>query len=216
MKKLIIYKSKLNIVVCLLIFFAINDVFSQLINHDNDSVWIYTDNILSKKRIIGIDTMFLFSVINSDFRGILDSFIIHEQQYEYYDSTVVFFVNINIYDSGLNLWLFSGDKNIGTEIKLAQSDYLKKMFVHKNHIFLSRINCFGLIYNNILNELFQKTDKKIVIVYYKNIETEIEEIESFFIEDDSYFPTTWIYDFYLHGRFFIEKLKTDLYDQREK
>lgn len=168
-----------------LILFIINDVFAQSI-------------------IIKQDSLPVYSVINQNFANILDSFVIHEQQYEYYDTTVIFHISMDIYKDCTMIQLFSGNKN-NDSIRISINDIKHLLFFYKQHLFIVYIRT-----QDSEQKLLEETKLKQVVYYVKHITKKNDEIAEFI---DDYFPTTWIYQF--KDEVFYEKLKTSLRDYRK-
>ena len=169
----------------ILLFFFIAKVFSQNIILEQDSVPVY-------------------SVINHSFYIILDSFVINEQQYEYYDSTVIFPITMDIYEDYTMIQLFSGNKN-NDSIRISINDVKHLLFFYKHHLFIVFVRT-----QDSEQKLLEETKFKQVVYYVKQIKEKNGEIEGFV---DDYFPTTWIYQF--KDEIFYEKIKSPLMDFRK-
>jgi len=167
-----------------LLFVIINGGFSQSV-------------ILSKVSVP------VYSVINDDFYSILDSFVIHEQQYEYYDTTVIFPITMDIYKDCTMVQLFSGYKR-NDSIKILKENINQLLFFHKQHVFIVNVRT-----SDSEQTLLKETKYKQLVYYvtYKVIKTNNDAI---FIDD--YWPTTWIYQF--KDEIFYEKLKLPLIGNR--
>lgn len=126
----------------------------------------------------------VYQIVNKDLMIVLDSFILNEKQYDYYDTSVVFYAN-TMNKNGTILQFSSGGKYSGMpEVEEHYLDSTFGVFYHKSHVFL----LYGR--SIVCSDLMQKTDKIFVVSVIKDIEN-----ESLMFEDDSYFPTTWIYIF---------------------
>ncbi len=149
------------------------------------------------------DSVFIYSIINTKLECIVDSFIMHEQQYEYYDSSVLFEMTIDIYPDYTMILLMSGNRNNNPTIILDK--YTENIVILcKQHLFRTAIRTNGCFKN-----LFQKTNLKQAVSYFRpNIEYEDEDEFT-----DDYWPTNWIYQ-YKEGCF-IEKWKSPLLDLRK-
>lgn len=122
----------------------------------------------------------VYEIVNESFKKALDSFIINEMQYEYYDTNVVLHANVMNYD-GTAIQLSSGCKNCYSPIVYnTYVDSTLGIFYYKSHIF----TIFG---RSIVNsKLMKKTNEKFKIYLIS-----FKEQSNNNIIDDSYFPTTW-------------------------
>ena len=126
----------------------------------------------------------VYQIVNNDLMIVLDSFILNEKQYDYYDTSVVFYAN-TMNKNGTVLQFSSGGKYEG--IPVVDELYLDStfgVFYHKSHFFL----LYGR--SIVCSDLMQKTDKIFVVCAIKDVEN-----GSLGFQDDTYFPTTWIYIF---------------------
>lgn len=142
----------------------------------------------------------VYEIINESFKQALDSFIINEMQYEYYDSNVVLHANVMNYD-GTAIQLSSGCKNCYSQVVYdIYADSTLGIFYYKSHIF----TIFG---RSIVNsKLMKKTNEKFKI-YLISSKEQSDNINNTI--DDSYFPTTWFG--ILEGDKFIIKNKFPMY-----
>ena len=143
--------------------------------------------MVAKSENIGInDSLPILKVENNELLNIIDSFLEHEKLMEYYDSNLVFYIDI-LNRNGFTLVSFnSNDKfiKIGNEIGC---------FMFKDHFFI--------VSSNIETNLFERTKDKIKFDFYQPQE-EIYDSSGYVIidiyEDDRY--TQWNY-LLLNGNF---------------
>lgn len=148
------------------------------------------------------DSVFLYSITNTKFKCIIDSFIVHEQQYRYYDSSVVFPMTIDVYPNYTMIQMFSGHRSYNSY--LVMEKYLTQILVsHQNHLFIVTIRT-----NGFLGNLFEKTNLKKEVCYLEINKKSINEVfeDELFKEIDDYWATTWIYQF--KNDCFVEKWKS--------
>lgn len=125
------------------------------------------------------DFLTILKINNSELRIIVDSLVKHERAMDYYDSNLIFFIDIQ-HTSSVTLL------SIGSSHKIMKSGNEIGCFKIKNHTFV--------VSSNYETDLFKKTKWKKKFVFYKPVEEvndtlEIISIEIF--EDDSY--TQWNY-----------------------
>lgn len=141
------------------------------------------------------DTIIIYNIVDEKFKNILDSFLIHEQQYSYYDSSNIFILTLDEYKYRFVIQLISGQKNpYEDSIKINLENNMK----YKNIYFYYKNLLFNVIIRNKESDLFETrilkpyVKKEIYIISDKN--TQNGNI-TFDIEDisDDYWPTTWIY-----------------------
>jgi len=130
-----------------------------------------------------LDSVSVYCIINDELNPVLDSFIIHEKQYEYYNKDVTFFVNVM--DSiGVVFELNSG--TLFKEIPFLYS-YKKKnagIFIYKGHTFI--LSGRSIISNKIMVKTCNYQTIKFI---------DVKDVGNNAIEDDSFFPTTWLCKF---------------------
>jgi hypothetical protein len=139
-------------------------------------------------------------VNNDNFNVILDSFITHEKQYKYFSDNVTFYLNI-LDSNGTCLQLSSG--GMVDTLYIWDSDKAENcgVFYYKTFRFL--INGRSIVDKRILKRKFEKIIVKRAKLLDENA-----------TEDDTYFPTTWIYKFD-NNKFYLI-LKEDMKDYRKK
>jgi hypothetical protein len=130
-------------------------------------------------------------VENKDILVYLDSFVMNERKYSYYDTCVVLYAN-TMDRNGVVLQLSSGRRHVYSPIiSQCYVDSTCGVFFHNLHLFV----LYGR--SIISNQLMRKTSNSFLI------KVKMEEKGDFSKsgEDDSYFPTTWIGKF--DGRHFF-------------
>lgn len=152
------------------------------------------------------DSVFVYSIVNAELNCIIDSFIIHEQQYKYYDSSVVFPMTVDVYPNYTMIQVFSGNRN--DDSILIMEKYLEQIIVlYKQHLFKVTLRTNGFVGN-----LFERTNLRLAVNYIgitTNIKNQVV-LDEIFEEVDDYWATTWIYQ-YKDGCF-LEKWKSPLID----
>ena len=140
-----------------------------------------TLNIYAQRSKIKTDSIPQYEIINPDFYAILDSFIVEEKQYDYYNTNVTFFVNI-LDSNGSVLQLSSGCdyQNKAPFVEKPSTDSTLGLFYYRTHSFVIRGR--SIVNGNILI----KNKKYCPVRVFKGSDNEI------IIEDDSFFPTTWL------------------------
>ncbi|MDR1006122.1 MAG: hypothetical protein LBL74_04585 [Bacteroidales bacterium] len=140
------------------------------------------------QRHMKLDSIPVYTIINSDFHTILDSFINEERQYEYYNDNVTFFVNI-MNTKGNVLQISSGDdlKNKPLQFWESDIDSTYGIFYYKTHSFVIRGRSV------IDSDIMIKTNKYIIVEAYN--ESMLDIIDDDVMEDDTYFPTMWFVRF---------------------
>lgn len=148
------------------------------------------------------NSVFVYSITNAEFKCIIDSFIMHEQQYKYYDLSVVFPMTIDVYPNYTMIQMFSGHRNYNSN--LVMEKYLTQILVsYKQHLFIVTVRT-----NGFLGNLFEKTNLRQAVCYLeikKKPKNKVVEDE-IFKEIDDYWATTWIYQF--KNGCFVEKWKS--------
>lgn len=137
-------------------------------------------------KLIKLDSIPVYEIINKDFNIVLDSFINEEMQYDYYNANVTFYLRVlNIDDTTPCrncIELSSGNdlKEKPLTIPLDFRDKLWGICYYKTHLFI--------MYGNVSidDRIMVKTEKytPIRIVKYSYSDEDL-------MEDDTYFPTIW-------------------------
>jgi hypothetical protein len=180
-----IHLVKIKYVIFLIIlFFGANNTYSQSVITRTDSIPVYL-------------------VVNEEFAKILDSFIIHEQQYDYYYSTVRFLLILECNEKRSSFTLFSGNRCQDSVIIFEEplNIYMEKegIIFYNNHTFVC------LFYDDICELLLKQSNMK-QFVYYKR--TTIKPIKETEIHEDiDIFPSIWTYEW--NNGVFEEIMKTD-------
>lgn len=167
-------------------------IFIIILNSKNI---LYTQNLILKELIP------VYETCNYDFKLILDSFIINEQKYKYYNNNTIFPICINNINNDLIIFISSGGST--DTIMRYEKVRPKQIFLYYNNHF------FKVVLRNCLIEksLFIETNRKKEIYYKKEkrkkkIKKRIIEIE---VEKDEYWITSWIYKYSNNSFFLIEK-----------
>lgn len=124
-----------------------------------------------------------YIIISSDFKNVLDSFLVNESQYSYFsmdDTSVIF--PITVMDSVGNIMqLTSGKKG-----------FFVPYYLQNSILGILKYSGISFIINGRASpnsKLLYKTKKKISIPIKKSIKHDYP------IEDDSFFPTVWIFNY---------------------
>lgn len=126
------------------------------------------------------DSVPVYRIVNHDFYAVLDSFIMHEKQYDYYNTHVTFFVNV-LDSAGVVFELNSGAMYEETPIIFSFRKKNAGAFTFKEHTFILTGRSI------ISNQIMAKT------CGYQNVKfVDIDEFDDDAIEYYSYFPTSWI------------------------
>lgn len=138
-------------------------------------------NIMSVKseNIKTNDTLVVLMVVNTDLKKVVDSLLTHEKNMDYYNSSLVFYIDVLHRESItiLSIGSFHNAMKSGNEIGCFKVD---------NHFFI--VSC------NYETSLFKRTKCKIRFDFYKPLEEIEDDLEYIIIdiyEDDSY--TQWNY-----------------------
>lgn len=122
----------------------------------------------------------IYKVTNKDLISVLDSFILNEKKYDYYDSTVVLYAN-TMNNDGTILQFSSGGKGVSSPvINRNYADATLAVFYHNKNMFV----LYGR--SIVSSKLMTKTNA----MY--SIATRRTDDETQAFEDDSYFPTIWV------------------------
>lgn len=130
---------------------------------------------------IEMDSICIYEITNSAFEIVLDSFIEHEEQFDYITDKTIF--KISILDSS------------GTSIQLSSGTNADSVFLNS----FDNLQSSGLLYyksyrflisgrSEINNKILSKTQNSNAVYIRKSFKDEP-------FEDDSYFPTVFIYKF---------------------
>jgi hypothetical protein len=141
------------------------------------------------------DTIYIYTLDNMYFTSILDSFILHESQYDYYDSTCAFNMNINKFEiGGLWIWLGSGYYH---RVYANIEKYLRESIPKITHILVYKShNFFITSLDELDTALFKKTNLYYIIPEEQELVVDIFEL----IGDESKYETAWLY-WYQNGEF---------------
>jgi len=147
------------------------------------------------------DSINIYVINNESFVAIIDSFITHEKQYKYFSNNLTFYMNI-LDSNGTCIQLSSG--SITDTLYIMDYDDVENcgVFYYKTFRFL--INGRSIVDKRIL----KRENKKVIV---KRVRLSDDDNV---IEDDSYFPTTWIYKF--KNDKFYSTYKSDMKDNRNK
>ena len=147
------------------------------------------------------DSINIYLINNENFVAVIDSFITHEKQYKYFSDNLTFYLNI-LDSNGTCLQLSSG--SVTDTLYVLDYDNVDNcgVFYYKTFRFL--INGRSIVDRKILKKENKKVKVKRVI---------LSDNENA-IEDDSYFPTTWIYVF-KNDKFYLT-YKGEMVDERNK
>ena len=167
---------------------------------------LYNTSVFSQNKK-AIDSLSIYEINNNDFKLVLDSFIVNEMMYKYYDSTVMFSATIDTLQGITAIQLFSGDEP-RFEI-LDNEEHLQVFFIHNNHYFIatSRSNYFD-------EGLFKKTNKKQAVKVITTDEWLKEQSKKEKAGDysdsvdEEIFATDWIYNYYKGNMYFVRKSKS--------
>ncbi len=161
----------------------------------------FSDVSKAQIKFVSNDSINIYLINNDSFAAIIDSFITHEKQYDYFNDKVTFYLNIL-------------DSN-GTCIQLSSGSIIDTLFIMD---YDNAENC-GIIFYNTFRFLIKGrsiVDGKILKKENKKIIVRIARLFDDYshIEDDSYFPSTWIYKF--NDNKFYSTYKSDMKDNRKK
>ena len=147
------------------------------------------------------DSINIYLINNESFVAVIDSFITHEKQYKYFSENLTFY--LNVLDSNGTCFQLSSGSATDTLFVLDYDNVDNcGVFYYKTFRFL--INGRSIIDRKILKKENKKVKvKRVILSDYENA-----------IEDDSYFPTTWIYVF-KNDKFYLT-YKGDMVDERNK
>lgn len=165
-------KSKVAVTVTILVLVLYSKIYSQIFF------------------VINRDSINVYTIVNQDFISIIDSFIVHEKQYDYYNDSITF--DFTILDQEGCVFQLSSGITQENEIAIFEGDdvSLCGVFYSKSHRFF--INGRSLINEYILKKTNSKIQANIVRL------NENEEV----LIDDSVFPTIWIY-IYSNHQFYL-------------
>ena len=173
---------------------------------------LYNTSIFSQNKK-AIDSLFIYEINNNDFKLVLDSFIVNEMKYDYYDSTVMFSATIDTNKSKTIIQLFTYKNN-----KFEISKYDKELYgliFHNKHYFLISTNS-----KNFDKNLLKKTNKKHFIkkieprkhsFYNKKTKKWVEDTRDYI--NDSY-GTNWMYN-YMNDKIYLVRKITGTYNLKE-
>lgn len=125
------------------------------------------------------DTLAVLKIVNTELQTIVDSLFIYEKNMDYYDSSLVFYIDVQHRN---DITLLS----VGSFHKILKSGNEIGCLTIKNHIFIVSSNCE--------TNLFKKTGCKKRYDFYEPLEQNEDGSEGIVIdiyEDDSY--TQWNY-----------------------
>ncbi len=131
---------------------------------------------------------YTYDIKNEQLKNVLNEFIEHEKQYDYYDSLWMFRINIFKEDSTITFFIQSGSSEPW------MTDW--KNF-EKEYYFVAKYNSYYFIVNS--NVTIQNTDTifftKTSVHYELKVHDNnpIEVNNSIFFEDDRYLQTVWMY-----------------------
>lgn len=140
---------------------------------------------ISQTTVIRKDSIPICSIIFSEFERILDDFIDNERQFEYFDSIAVFDIVIGLNnDSNIYIMLSSGREMYDTIFQPESTNKNSYIcFYYKNNLFIVFMRS-----DLPIQKLFNITTSKQIIYFINNTNTNS-------CEDDSFFPSLWIYIF---------------------
>ena len=125
------------------------------------------------------DTLVVLKIVNTKFQTIIDNLLIHEKKMDYYNSDLVFYIDVQ-HRKGITLL------SVGSTNKIMKSGYEIGCLTIKGKFFIVSSNCE--------TNLFKNTQFKMKYNFYIPIESRKIDSEGVIIdiyEDDSY--TQWNY-----------------------
>lgn len=135
--------------------------------------------IVKSENIKTNDSLVVLKIVNTELQTIVDSLSIHEEDMNYYDSSLVFYIDVQ-HREGITLL------SVGSFHKIMKSGSEAGCFMVKNHFFI--------VTSNYETNLFKKTKYKKKYSFYEPSERTEDDSGDIVIdiyEDDSY--TQWNY-----------------------
>jgi hypothetical protein len=145
-----------------------------------------------------IDSLLVYKSINQEFDTILSSFIEHEMQYDYFDSTCVFRIVFYSTDSATTICIMSGSSERDFMNKLETEKHRSNAFLINNH----NHYWYSVLQNKTIDSTLFSFKSKYFYVTKKKKKTFSKYI---LVNDDTYFSTYWIYVY--QNREFHERSK---------
>lgn len=158
-------------------------------------ICLFSQNVIKKEEIP------IYIIQNNDFGFLLDSFIFNENKYSYFNDSLVFFLNV-LNQNGTVFELLSGEvfeDNIPFIYKYQKEK--AGFFTYNNYKFI--IVGRGVISDSIMIKTNEYTFVRTIKIY--------DSINA--LDDDSYFPTSWIINF--ENNFFKIVNKTERHQFHE-
>ena len=143
------------------------------------------------------DSLLVYIPINEKFDSLLFTFIEHEKQYDYFDSTCIFrIIFIDNSDSSTAIHMISGcEKN----------DFLNNSYMYKDQKGIFLLSSNNYYWHSILRG--QQIDSTLIsntneyFYFYSLKKKEISNNKFIFIDDDTHMETYWTY-VYKDGNFY--------------
>jgi len=127
-----------------------------------------------------LDSIHIYEITNNNFISVLDSFVNHEKQYEYYSKDVTF--SVNILDSNGTVF------ELNSGVLYQKAPILYSFQKDNPGIFLYNGHKFILTGRSIINgRIMRKTCNHQAVQII-----DVSKLSNNANEDDSYFPTTWL------------------------
>lgn len=143
----------------------------------------------------------IYQISDNQVELVLDSFICNEAQYEYFDDNVVLYINV-MNNNGTTIQISSGHKGqYKPALDETYMDSTVGIIYYKKHTFL----LYGR--SVISSKIATRTEKTYLL---EIIESDTSEI----IEDDTYFPTSWICRYKKDGFHIMNKFEMFYDDAR--